>query len=272
MKYMSFNRACSWAGLANLLADEGVDREDRDLVLQAGLPWLFAWSEAESRYQAGPMLQGKPYFDLALQPLGFAWREQVLDAAAILERLDQGGPRRMVGLQLGATGRHAVIHCGRQDGRHRFLNNRHANSAEPDYLDYAPDELAPLLADELPLGWLERLERPQPTPSPERQVLLAASRVALDRFRADLAGLFDRPLDAAAKAATRDSHFAALFLDLASMLELTGQDGLLECLIGLRSRYLAFVRSAGARLDEAFSRAELAAVLDEYQAWQAAAS
>jgi len=42
--------------------------------------------------------------------------------------------------------------------------------------------------------------------------------------------------------------------------------------LALRGRYLAFVRSGASLPAEAVDQAELEAVLDEYQAWQVAAS
>ena len=76
MKYMTFNFSCSYAGLANLLALHGLDTEDRTIALDMGLPYLFALEDR--RYAAGPMLQGKRWFDLFLLPRGFMMVEEAV--------------------------------------------------------------------------------------------------------------------------------------------------------------------------------------------------
>lgn len=76
MKYMTFNSSCSYAGLANLLSLRGLETEDRAIALDMGLPYLFA--REDGRYLAGPMLQGKRWFDLFLLPRGFIMEERTV--------------------------------------------------------------------------------------------------------------------------------------------------------------------------------------------------
>ena len=54
MKYMTFNSSCSYAGVANMLEQYGVDVEDRIIALGMKLPYLFA--QEGGVYMAGPML------------------------------------------------------------------------------------------------------------------------------------------------------------------------------------------------------------------------
>lgn len=38
MKYMTFNSSCAFAGVANMLAAYGIDKEDREIALGMQLP------------------------------------------------------------------------------------------------------------------------------------------------------------------------------------------------------------------------------------------
>ena len=69
MKYMTFNFSCSFAGVANMLAQYGIETTDRDIALTMKLPFLFAY--ADGAYLSGPMLQSAGWFDLYLNPLGY---------------------------------------------------------------------------------------------------------------------------------------------------------------------------------------------------------
>ena len=69
MKYMTFNSACSFAGIANMLEQYGVDVTDREIALGMKLPYLFAYDEGA--YVSGPMLQKEEWFNLYLNSIGF---------------------------------------------------------------------------------------------------------------------------------------------------------------------------------------------------------
>ena len=78
MKYMHFLSSCSYAGLANLLEDVGIDTEDVSIAVSICLPWLLGREENKGKigkYSAGAMLQGKEWFDLYLKPLGWRFAE-----------------------------------------------------------------------------------------------------------------------------------------------------------------------------------------------------
>ena len=54
---MTFNSACSFAGIANMLESKGIDVEDYDIALGMELPYMAA--KSESGYITGAMLQEK---------------------------------------------------------------------------------------------------------------------------------------------------------------------------------------------------------------------
>ncbi len=69
MKYMTFNFSCSYAGVANMLEQYGIDTDDRSIAMGMKLPYLFAYENGV--YMAGPMLQSAAWFNLYLNPIGF---------------------------------------------------------------------------------------------------------------------------------------------------------------------------------------------------------
>ncbi len=106
MKYMSFNSSCSYAGLANLLSFYGVDTEDRKIAVEMGLPYFFDFENGI--FSAGSMLQGEKWFNIYLNPLGFAWKEQETKKAELCPMLRKVG-YAMLGVYVNDRNKHAVI-------------------------------------------------------------------------------------------------------------------------------------------------------------------
>ena len=121
MKYMTFNSSCSYAGVANMLEQYGVDTDDRSIALGMKLPYLF--SREDGIYMAGPMLQSAGWFNLYLNPIGFEMIEKEVPAEQVPEYLMQR-KTAMLGLQVDEGGKHAVVYIGHQDGKLVFLNNK----------------------------------------------------------------------------------------------------------------------------------------------------
>lgn len=78
VKYMHFNASCSYCALAEMLADLAIQTEDVQIAQEINLPWLF--SKEGDTYLSGPMLQGKRWFDLWLNPRGLAFSESVVSS------------------------------------------------------------------------------------------------------------------------------------------------------------------------------------------------
>ena len=49
MKYMTFNSSCTYAGLANMLMERGIDVEDYEIALEMKLPFLLKGMRMVSR-------------------------------------------------------------------------------------------------------------------------------------------------------------------------------------------------------------------------------
>ena len=82
MVYMTFNSSCSYAGVANMLAQYHFAVDDRTIAMDMRLPYLFTYEDGI--YMAGPMLQSADWFNLYLNPVGFHMIETAVSAEAEL--------------------------------------------------------------------------------------------------------------------------------------------------------------------------------------------
>ena len=141
MKYMHFLSSCSYAGLANLLEDVGIDTEDVSIAVSICLPWLLGREENKGKigkYSAGAMLQGKEWFDLYLKPLGWRFAETRYEKR---EALGCFMPGSMIGMRVLKQSKHAVIYRGRSGLKYVFFNNRRKEGNEPDQIILSEEEL-----------------------------------------------------------------------------------------------------------------------------------
>ena len=132
MKYMHFNSSCPYAGLANMLERMGHDTEDFQIAIDMNLPLLLHYDEKTGYYQAGASLQSARWFDLYLNPRGYRYVEAACDKGDVLSLLKPG---TMLGIQVSAQSRHAVVFLGETNSVYSFLNNKWENAPEPDRLD-----------------------------------------------------------------------------------------------------------------------------------------
>lgn len=239
MKYMHFNSACAFAGVANMLERMGVDVSDRDIAMGMRLPYLFEYENGA--YLGSAMLQSAEWFDLYLRPRGFAMREVSVPKAEICARLAEM-ECAMIGIFVAPGNRHAVVYTGCADGKYHFLNNRWEHTDEPDGFEFAQDELLDRL-DEAPcIAWLERV-------APEAAQLrprMAHSLDVLRRMRADMDAFCEEERSPEALRAKLNPLFRALLLDGIAMLELLGEAELCGELKAVQAQLMAAMRNGGA--------------------------
>lgn len=106
MKYMTFNNSCSFAGLANLLEVEGVETDDRSIVLDLYLPWIFL--KNQDSFISGSMIQGAYYFNLYLYKFGYSLYEQTSEKNELINII-KTRENVMFGIRLENGQKHAVI-------------------------------------------------------------------------------------------------------------------------------------------------------------------
>lgn len=259
MKYMTFRASCSFAGIANMLAQFGVDTEDRTIALGMGLPWLFA--RENGSYLAGPMLQSARWFNLYLHPIGFHLEEQPIprsQAAEYLRRMNCA----MLGLHTG-SGKHAVVYLGEDHGLLRFLNNKWENSDEPEEFTLSEQELCKRTDDPVMIASLRPIQPKQEDPVPLRR----KSCMILRENLADIQKICEHPATVRELRGNMDSLFRALLLDAITMLELIGEEALASQFTRLQVALLAALRlepEITIRLGDYLSAAELEEAVEAY--------
>ena len=98
MKYMTFNSSCSFAGIANMLEQYGVDTTDREIALGMKLSYLFAYDDGA--YVSGPMLQKAEWFNIYLNKIGFTLVEKKISADKVVDYL-KNQKTAMLGVKMG---------------------------------------------------------------------------------------------------------------------------------------------------------------------------
>lgn len=235
MKYMTFNSSCSFAGLANLLAFRGIDTTDWEIALGMDLPYLF--SRDENGYCSGPMLQGAAWFDLYLRPRGLELEEVRLrreDVCSYLETVKNA----MLGLRVSPERRHAVVYEGMEGGKYRFLNNKWANSQEPDVLFLSGEDLLGRLDSAVTAALLRETQPAEP----DRLPLLRDSVEVLCCMREDIHAFCALERTPAQQRTAMETLFRALLLDGVTMLELLGKISPWAALKKAQGQLLAMVR------------------------------
>ena len=235
MKYMTFNSACSYAGVANMLARFGVDTEDCTIALNMKLPYLFAHEDGV--YMAGPMLQSAQWFNLYLHPIGFEFIEREVPSAQIgayLRRQETA----MLGLRVDDTGKHAVVYIGNQGDTLTFLNNKWEHTDAPERLTLSEEQLSSRLSDTATVATLNRV-------APRAVDLRSRMENSIAVIRRNLAEIHAVCRCEATAGQLRqrlNTLFRPLLLDGITMLQLVGETALADQFSSLQRGLLAALK------------------------------
>lgn len=281
MKYMTFNSSCSYAGIANMLAQYGVDVEDRDIALGMGLPYLFA--KEDGTYLAGPMLQSARWFNLYLHKIGFTMKEELTAKEEVPERL-RAEHCAMLGLRISPQSKHAVIYIGSgsrgnntlgseamdcAEDRYVFLNNKWQHSDEPELLDCSRQELLDRLDESVMIATIAPItERSYPDPEHTKQTRFQQSCEVLKELKQDIQTFCEIEQSPAAIRMSMNTMFRAILLDAVTMLELAENISLADTLRTIQRQFLMAVRTGNAVvLAEKMSVPVLLEAMDQYIDW-----
>lgn len=261
MKYMTFNSSCSYAGVANMLAQYGVDTDDRTIAREMKLPFLFY--KEDGAYLAGPMLQSAEWFDLYLNSIGYRiverWAERE-DVPAVLAR----AKTVMLGLRLSAKGKHAMVYQGMDNERFVFLNNKWKHTDEPEQFALTRAELLERLDEQCVMAELQPAEIRKADFAP----LFKQSVRILKELKHDLQDFCGRQQTPKTVREKMAPLFRAILLDAVTMLELAEKNDLADKLRGVQREFLAAMRKESAvTLADEISLGTLLEAVDEYAAW-----
>lgn len=235
MKYMTFNSSCSFAGVANMLLQFGIDVEDRQIALGMNLPYLFDLRDGV--YLSGPMLQTADRFNLYLHTLGYAMTEHAVNRSEVADYLRQCGVA-MLGLRVSPKEKHAVVFVGTEGESLRLINNKRQGSEEPETICLSKEELEERLDDIAMVATIGEA----PVSVPNFDPLFLRSCQVLEQYKADVRHFCGTQKTKEERLAAMDPLFRATLLDGITMLELIGQDALAEQFRQIRQSFLRAVK------------------------------
>ena len=237
MKYMTFNSSCSYAGVANMLEQYGVDTDDRSIAMGMKLPYLFSYEDGV--YMAGPMQQSSEWFNLYLNPIGFELIEQKVPSAQVAEYLRRQ-KAAMLGLQVDDNGKHAVVYISHQDDKLLFLNNKWEHTDAPEQITFTEAELLAQISNSAMIAILEPI-------TPKAVDLHGKMRNSIVTIRQNLAEIQDvcnREETVGHLHQKLNTLFRPLLLDGITMLQMIGEVKLAGDFTSLQRSFLTALQHA----------------------------
>jgi hypothetical protein len=245
MKYMTFNRSCSFAGIANLLEEYDLHYEDYEIIKALSIPYMFLYLQQEDCYVAGAMIQSQAWFNYFLNTLGFDFIEEYVNPQAALEYFDKNGKRYMLGIVINANSnsKHTVVFESKENEKYRFLNPKRKNSIEPDYFVFNRDELYEKLPPNFHMGYLSRNQKIVPYDATDQ---LLNSLNNIDQYQNKVIEFCSKKQDIKTLIEERDTLFAPLLLDVLAMMELIGETALANDIKDIRDNFMKAMKETQA--------------------------
>ncbi|MCL2007658.1 MAG: hypothetical protein FWG77_06180 [Treponema sp.] len=241
MKYMTFNRSCSYAALANLLEKYGHNYEDHEIVKALSIPYLLLFDEQEKCYVAGAMIQSQVWFNYFLNSLGFDFIEEWFNPESAIECFDKNVKNYMLGVQISEYGnsKHAVIFENKMDKKYCFLNPKRKDSTEPNYYYLEKNELDKKLPLNFPMAYLENNQKILKFDA-SKQLELSLNN--LDKYKNEIIQFCSKEQNVNTILEVRDALFAPLLLDILTMMELIGEDALAKDIKNIQSNFMKAIK------------------------------
>ena len=216
MKYMTFNSSCSYAGIANMLEQYGVNTTDREIALGMKLPYLFFYDDGT--YVSGPMLQKAEWFNIYLNSIGFQLVEKKISADKVVDYLkDQ--KTAMLGIKMGNAGKHAIVYKGMEADELVFMNNKWEKEEVPSEIKFVEGELREKIDAEVVVAILQTINATKVCMIEK----LEASLVVLQANVLEIIELCNKEVTVGYLQSKLNTLFRPLFLDGITMLNLIGE-------------------------------------------------
>ncbi|MBR2046120.1 MAG: hypothetical protein IJ958_08315 [Agathobacter sp.] len=260
MKYMTFNSSCSYAGIANMLEQYGIDTSDREIALEMKLPYLFDYQDGV--YLSGPMLQKAEWFDIYLNPIGFQLIEKKISAAKIVDYLKEQ-KTAMLGIKMGNAGKHAVVYKGMESNELVFLNNKREDEDSSCEIRFTEEELRQNVETEVVVATLQPI-------NPRKICILdklESSIVVLQENLSEVLELCGKEVAPEVLRSKLNTLFRPLFLDGITMLNLIGETEISDEFSKMQGELLRVLRqdiTEGILLKDYISMDKLRASVQKY--------
>ena len=260
MKYMTFNSSCSYAGIANMLEQYGVETDDKTIALEMKLPYLFSYCDGV--YLSGPMLQSAEWFNLYLNPIGYELLEEEISADKIADYLKLQ-KTAMFGIKVENTGKHAVVYTGTESDILTFLNNKWETEEAPSQFRLTADELKQRIEPMVIVATLRQI----PATCVDFTDKLKTSISVLQTNLSDIIELCSTQETIGNLRLKLNTLFRPLFLDGITMLNLIGETALAKEFERLQQELMSALRQAPQQsicLEEYVSISKLQASAEMY--------
>lgn len=260
MKYMTFHSSCSYAGVANMLEQYGVDTNDRAIALAMKLPYLFSYENGI--YMAGPMLQSAKWFNLYLNTIGFEMIEKEVPAEQVPAYLIQQ-KTAMLGLQVRDGGKHAVVYTGNKDSKLQFINNKWEHTDAPEQISMSEEEL---IAQISPTAMIAALN-PVPAKSVDLLRRTRNSAAAIRQNLSEIKAVCSHEESVGQLRSRLNTLFRPLLLDVITMLNLIEETALAQRFTSIQHSFLNALRhnpDTRIKLGDYLNISELDDVVAEY--------
>ena len=236
MKLMTFNSSCSFAAVANLLEQTGIEIGVNELAIAMRAPYLFVREQGE--FKTGAMLQSARWFNLALSPLGICLKEECVQKKEVPAFLHQH-PQAMLGLHLSKFGKHAVNLLQVNEHSFVFFNNHHPQEKVDEMIELNEEQLLECLDEWAMIAWTEAC-----APKQENIIeLLQQSRIVLKENLDEIVELSTKRIEVSKLKEKMNPLFRPLFLDGIEMMKLIGEDDLAHQMKQLQSQLMSALRN-----------------------------
>ena len=216
MKYMTFNSSCSYAGIANMLEQYGIDTTDKEIALGMKLPYLFTYTDGT--YVSGPMLQKAEWFDIYLNSIGFQLIEKKISADKVVDYL-KNQKTAMLGIKMENAGKHAIVYIGMEADELIFINNKWEKEEVPSEIKFAEEELREKIDAEVVVAILQTINATKVSMIDK----LEESLVVLQANVLEIIELCNKEVTVEYLQSKLNTLFRSLFLDGITMLNLIGE-------------------------------------------------
>lgn len=235
MVYMTFNSSCSYAGVANMLAQYHLTVDDRAIAMNMRLPYLFTYEDGI--YMAGPMLQSADWFNLYLNPIGFQMVETAVPAEQVTNYL-KCQKTAMLGVKSEHGGKHAVVYIGNRNDQLLFLNNKWEHDPAPEQITFTETELLKRIEPTTMIATLNQI-------TPKKVDLSGKLERSISVIRKNLSEIQEVCNNEETVGALRsklNTLFRPLLLDAITMLGLLGEIELSQQLTEIQRSFLAALK------------------------------
>lgn len=273
MKYMTFNNSCFFTALANLLEDYNINIEDKDIIKDSYIPYVFAYNSDDYSYHTGYQCQQRKWINNYLGKFGLLFQEKkyksenlIKDKLNMIDDLTKFNQKCIISLKVIEDNRwHATIFIGVFKNKYRFMNMVYKDSNQQEYFDFAKEELVDKVADAVQFGWIEKTDDDYTL---DFKNVKKYSLLVLDRYQSELIEFCNRYTTYDERVIAKDRLFRPLLISYLTVFEIIGEIEIVSLLKLLQSDYIKIFKiKEEVRINRYLDMNVLTSVIDSIKKW-----